>query len=203
SGLTWADLINEAQLPFLGSTTSAVVSGLVIAIAVDPRGYIYAVGNKLPLAAQVTELAAPAKVSPPLPFIHLLSLCRVDDAGSGTDPVLGTKFDLESGAVSGPWCPFSSADCCPPCWPRWSPPPASRRCPPTRSACRMAWCRRKSTRAPGGIRGDILERSPRRPRQGHQRLLLNRAGQGTRERGCGKKGEGREREVQRKRGFGA
>merc|ERR1712087_321617 len=57
-----------------------------ICIAVDPRGAVYALGDKCP------------------PVNQPLSFGKVDDDGTISDPVLGTKFSLRTGEVVS-WCP--------------------------------------------------------------------------------------------------
>merc|ERR1712228_273377 len=66
--------------------TPGVAGGLAICIAVDEKGFVYALGDKCP------------------PINQPLSFGTVKD-GCITDPVLGTKFDLKTGEVVGKWCP--------------------------------------------------------------------------------------------------
>lgn len=75
-----------SKLPAPGGATSAVAGGLAICIAVDTNGSVYALGDKCP------------PVNQPLSFGKV-------EAGTITDPVLGTKFSLKSGDVVGAWCP--------------------------------------------------------------------------------------------------
>jgi len=75
------------DLPEPGFATSCVAGGLAICIAVDKSGKIYALGDKCP------------------PVNQPLSFGKVGD-GFIEDPVLGTKFLLNSGEVApGGWCP--------------------------------------------------------------------------------------------------
>mmetsp|Transcript_16977 Transcript_16977/g.23594 ORF Transcript_16977/g.23594 Transcript_16977/m.23594 type:complete len:182 (-) Transcript_16977:143-688(-) len=87
SKLQYVDCISTADLPSPGSATSGVAGGLAICIAVDPKGSIYALGDKCP------------------PVNQPLSFGKVNDDGTIEDPVLGTKFSLKTGEVVGAWCP--------------------------------------------------------------------------------------------------
>jgi len=85
--LQFVPCIPTADLPKPGSATSGVAGGLAICIAVDPKGSIYALGDKCP------------------PVNQPLSFGKVNDDGTIQDPVLGTKFSLKTGDVVGAWCP--------------------------------------------------------------------------------------------------
>ena len=74
------------DLPKPGGATSGVAGGLAICIAVDPKGAVYALGDKCPPVGQP------------------LSFGSVNSDGTIQDPVLGTKFSLKTGAVV-EWCP--------------------------------------------------------------------------------------------------
>merc|ERR1712157_500738 len=78
--------ISTDDLPAPGSATSGVAGGLAICIAVDPKGAVYALGDKCP------------------PVNQPLSFGKVDADGTIEDPVLGTKFSLKTGNVV-QWCP--------------------------------------------------------------------------------------------------
>merc|ERR1712241_980089 len=86
SKLKYVPCIIADQLPSPGSATSGVAGGLAICIAVDPKGAVYALGDKCP------------------PVNQPLSFGKVDDDGTISDPVLGTKFSLRTGEVVS-WCP--------------------------------------------------------------------------------------------------
>jgi nitrite reductase/ring-hydroxylating ferredoxin subunit len=73
------------QLPKPGSATSGVAGGLAICIAVDQKGSVYALGDKCP------------PVNQPLSFGKV-------SGNTIQDPVLGTTFNLKTGAVES-WCP--------------------------------------------------------------------------------------------------
>lgn len=83
--LKYVPCISTDELPAPGSATSGVAGGLAICIAVDPRGGVYALGDKCP------------------PVNQPLSFGKVED-GTISDPVLGTKFNLKTGEVVD-WCP--------------------------------------------------------------------------------------------------
>jgi nitrite reductase/ring-hydroxylating ferredoxin subunit len=83
--LAYVPCISTDDLPAPGSATSGVAGGLAICIAVDPKGAVYALGDKCP------------------PVNQPLSFGKVTD-GTISDPVLGTKFDLKTGEVVD-WCP--------------------------------------------------------------------------------------------------
>jgi|Transcript_8461 nitrite reductase/ring-hydroxylating ferredoxin subunit len=85
--LKYVPCISVDDLPAPGSATSGVAGGLAICIAVDPKGSVYALGDKCP------------------PVNQPLSFGKVNDDGTIQDPVLGTKFDLKTGEVVGKWCP--------------------------------------------------------------------------------------------------
>ena len=68
------------------TTCSGVAGGLAICVAVDQNGSVYCLGDKCP------------------PVNQPLSFGKVSD-GCIEDPVLGTKFNLKTGQVQGPWCP--------------------------------------------------------------------------------------------------
>jgi nitrite reductase/ring-hydroxylating ferredoxin subunit len=87
SKLQYVNVIPLKDLPKPGSATSGVAGGLAICIAVDPRGGIYALGDKCP------------------PVNQPLSFGKVNADGTIEDPVLGTKFSLKTGEVVGNWCP--------------------------------------------------------------------------------------------------
>jgi len=74
------------DLPGPGGATSGVAGGLAICIAVDPKGSVYALGDKCP------------------PVNQPLSFGKVNTDGTIQDPVLGTKFSLKTGEVV-EWCP--------------------------------------------------------------------------------------------------
>lgn len=84
--LKYVPCISTADLPAPGSATSGVAGGLAICIAVDPKGAVYALGDKCP------------------PVNQPLSFGQVGDDGTICDPVLGTKFNLKTGQVV-QWCP--------------------------------------------------------------------------------------------------
>merc|ERR1711966_123112 len=84
--LKYVPCISTADLPSPGSATSGVAGGLAICIAVDPKGAVYALGDKCP------------------PVNQPLSFGTVGTDGTISDPVLGTKFDLKTGEVKA-WCP--------------------------------------------------------------------------------------------------
>merc|ERR1712051_509591 len=84
--LKYVPCISTADLPKPGSATSGVAGGLAICIAVDPKGAVYALGDKCP------------------PVNQPLSFGKVDTDGTIADPVLGTKFSLKTGEVEA-WCP--------------------------------------------------------------------------------------------------
>jgi len=84
--LKYVDCIPTADLPAPGSATSGVAGGLAICIAVDPKGAVYALGDKCP------------------PVNQPLSFGKVGNDGTIADPVLGTKFSLKTGEVVS-WCP--------------------------------------------------------------------------------------------------
>ena len=85
--LQYVPCISTKDLPKPGSATSGVAGGLAICIAVDPKGGVYALGDKCP------------------PVNQPLSFGKVNADGTIQDPVLGTKFSLKTGEVVGPWCP--------------------------------------------------------------------------------------------------
>jgi nitrite reductase/ring-hydroxylating ferredoxin subunit len=87
SKLQYVPCIPVEDLPSPGSATSGVAGGLAICIAVDPKGSVYALGDKCP------------------PVNQPLSFGKVNADGTIQDPVLGTKFSLKTGDVVGPWCP--------------------------------------------------------------------------------------------------
>mmetsp|Transcript_28339 Transcript_28339/g.42850 ORF Transcript_28339/g.42850 Transcript_28339/m.42850 type:complete len:184 (-) Transcript_28339:273-824(-) len=78
--------ISLKDLPKPGFATSGVAGGLAICIAVDPKGSVYALGDKCP------------------PVNQPLSFGKVNADGTIEDPVLGTKFSLKTGKVVS-WCP--------------------------------------------------------------------------------------------------
>jgi nitrite reductase/ring-hydroxylating ferredoxin subunit len=84
--LQYVPCISTDDLPKPGSATSGIAGGLAICIAVDPKGAVYALGDKCPPVGQP------------------LSFGKVDKDGTISDPVLGTKFDLKTGEVR-QWCP--------------------------------------------------------------------------------------------------
>jgi len=84
--LKYVPCISTDDLPSPGSATSGVAGGLAICIAVDPKGAVYALGDKCP------------------PVNQPLSFGKVGDDGTISDPVLGTKFSLKTGEVVS-WCP--------------------------------------------------------------------------------------------------
>merc|ERR1712029_1120566 len=87
SKLGFTPCIRTDELPAPGSATSGVAGGLAICIAVDPKGAVYALGDKCP------------------PVNQPLSFGKVESDGTICDPVLGTKFNLKTGSVVGKWCP--------------------------------------------------------------------------------------------------
>mmetsp|Transcript_22101 Transcript_22101/g.51961 ORF Transcript_22101/g.51961 Transcript_22101/m.51961 type:complete len:183 (+) Transcript_22101:1854-2402(+) len=87
SKLQYVPCIPVEDLPAPGSATSGVAGGLAICVAVDPKGSVYALGDKCP------------------PVNQPLSFGKVADDGTIQDPVLGTKFSLKTGDVVGKWCP--------------------------------------------------------------------------------------------------
>ena len=84
--LAYVPCIPLSELPSPGAATSGVAGGLAICIAVDPKGSVYALGDKCP------------------PVNQPLSFGKVNDDGTIQDPVLGTKFSLKTGEVV-QWCP--------------------------------------------------------------------------------------------------
>ena len=84
--LEYVPCVALKDLPGPGSATSGVAGGLAICIAVDPKGSVYALGDKCP------------------PVNQPLSFGKVNDDGTIQDPVLGTKFSLKTGEVVD-WCP--------------------------------------------------------------------------------------------------
>lgn len=86
ASLKYVPCISTDDLPAPGSATSGVAGGLAICIAVDPKGGVYALGDKCP------------------PVNQPLSFGTVGEDGTISDPVLGTKFNLKTGAVVS-WCP--------------------------------------------------------------------------------------------------
>lgn len=86
SKLQYVPCIKVTDLPKPGSATSGVAGGLAICIAVDPKGSVYALGDKCP------------PVNQPLSFGKV-------QTGTIADPVLGTEFSLKTGQVVGAWCP--------------------------------------------------------------------------------------------------
>jgi len=86
ASLKYVPCISTEDLPAPGSATSGVAGGLAICIAVDPKGAVYALGDKCP------------------PVNQPLSFGKVGDDGTIADPVLGTKFSLKTGEVV-QWCP--------------------------------------------------------------------------------------------------
>mmetsp|Transcript_17932 Transcript_17932/g.41359 ORF Transcript_17932/g.41359 Transcript_17932/m.41359 type:complete len:184 (+) Transcript_17932:233-784(+) len=87
SKLQYVPCISVDDLPAPGSATSGVAGGLAICIAVDPKGSVFALGDKCP------------------PVNQPLSFGKVNNDGTIQDPVLGTKFSLKTGEVVGQWCP--------------------------------------------------------------------------------------------------
>jgi nitrite reductase/ring-hydroxylating ferredoxin subunit len=85
--IQYVPCIPVEDLPAPGGATSGVAGGLAICIAVDPKGSVYALGDKCP------------------PINQPLSFGKVSDDGTIQDPVLGTKFSLKTGDVVGKWCP--------------------------------------------------------------------------------------------------
>jgi len=86
SKLQYVPCISVDDLPAPGGATSGVAGGLAICIAVDPKGAVYALGDKCP------------------PVNQPLSFGKVNTDGTIEDPVLGTKFNLKTGQVVD-WCP--------------------------------------------------------------------------------------------------
>ena len=84
--LAYVPCIPLSELPKPGGATSGVAAGLAICIAVDPKGSVFALGDKCP------------------PVNQPLSFGKVNDDGTIQDPVLGTKFSLKTGEVV-EWCP--------------------------------------------------------------------------------------------------
>lgn len=87
SKLQYVPCISVEDLPAPGFATSGVAGGLAICIAVDPKGSVFALGDKCP------------------PVNQPLSFGKVNADGTIQDPVLGTKFSLKTGEVVGAWCP--------------------------------------------------------------------------------------------------
>ena len=87
SKVQYVPCIPVEDLPDPGAATSGVAGGLAICIAVDPKGAVYALGDKCP------------------PVNQPLSFGKVGADGTIQDPVLGTKFSLKTGEVVGKWCP--------------------------------------------------------------------------------------------------
>jgi len=86
SKMQYVPCVSLEDLPEPGSATSGVAGGLAICIAVDPKGAIYALGDKCP------------PVNQPLSFGKVTT-------GAIEDPVLGTNYDLKTGKViDGTWC---------------------------------------------------------------------------------------------------
>merc|ERR1712166_156984 len=86
SKLQYVPCISVDDLPAPGGATSGVAGGLAICIAVDPKGAVYALGDKCP------------PINQPLSFGKVIDGCI-------QDPVLGTAFSLKTGDVVGKWCP--------------------------------------------------------------------------------------------------
>jgi len=86
SKLGFVPCIPLKDVPDKGFATSGVAGGLAICIAVDPKGTIFALGDKCP------------------PVNQPLSFGQVNSDGTIQDPVLGTKFSLKTGDVVD-WCP--------------------------------------------------------------------------------------------------
>merc|ERR1712125_299533 len=86
SKLEYVPCIAVDDLPKPGQATSGVAGGLAICIAVDPKGSVYALGDKCP------------------PVNQPLSFGKVNRDGTIEDPVLGTKISLKSGKPVA-WCP--------------------------------------------------------------------------------------------------
>jgi len=84
--LKYVPCISTDDLPGPGFATSGVAGGLAICIVVDPKGAVFALGDKCP------------------PVNQPLSFGKVGDDGTISDPVLGTKFSLKTGEVVD-WCP--------------------------------------------------------------------------------------------------
>lgn len=84
--LKYENAIKIEDLPPPGKATGAIVGGLDICLAVDEKGLVYALGNKAPPTGM------------PL---------RDGSVKGGVikEAQFGTSFDLESGEVSGKWCP--------------------------------------------------------------------------------------------------
>jgi nitrite reductase/ring-hydroxylating ferredoxin subunit len=83
--IKYVPVIPLDQLPKPGTATSGVAGGLAICIAVDQKGSVYALGDKCP------------PVNQPLSFGKVTG-------STIQDPVLGTSFNLKTGAVES-WCP--------------------------------------------------------------------------------------------------
>lgn len=76
--------ITADEIPKPGKATSGVAGGLSICIAADEKGGLFALGDKCP------------------PVFQPLSVGTVK-GGVIADPILGTKFNLKTGAVE-EWC---------------------------------------------------------------------------------------------------
>jgi nitrite reductase/ring-hydroxylating ferredoxin subunit len=85
--LAYVPCIPLKALPKPGGATSGIAGGLAICIVVDPKGTVYALGDKCP------------------PISQPLSFGKVNADGTIQDPVFGTKFSLKTGEVVGQWCP--------------------------------------------------------------------------------------------------
>jgi len=83
--LQYVPVLPTDELPAPGKATSGVAAGLAICVAVDEKGSVFALGDKCP------------PVNQPLSFGKVANGCIAD-------PVLGTTFNLKTGAVED-WCP--------------------------------------------------------------------------------------------------
>ena len=76
------------ELPEPGRAVSRTAEGVAVCIVVDPKGSIFALEDKIPPH-----------------FNRQLSTGIVHSDSTIEDPILGTKFSLETGDVVGSWCP--------------------------------------------------------------------------------------------------
>jgi len=95
SKLQYVPCIRLKDLPEPGSATCGYAGDLAICIAVDAKGFVWALADNFPPMNQWLSVSK-----------MLMQSCskRIDD-GTIEDPVLGTKFDLKTGEVVGKWCP--------------------------------------------------------------------------------------------------
>ncbi|CAN0013994.1 unnamed protein product [Discosporangium mesarthrocarpum] len=81
----WVKVLPMSEAPGPGTAKSVYVSDLDLCVAASSSGLLYVIGNKCPPANQ------------PLSFSPVVGDCI-------TDPVFGTKIDMETGEAVD-WCP--------------------------------------------------------------------------------------------------